>query len=97
MSKKRVYIAHPYGGKEENKQAVAKIIKELLKEHDDIVPVSPIHALGFMYNEMSYIEGMLACLTLLNSCDELWLCSDWEISRGCCMEFGYAFAKGDCL
>jgi len=33
---KKVYVAHPYGGKEENKQAVENIIRQFVKQHPDI-------------------------------------------------------------
>lgn len=88
----RVYIAHPYGGKEENKQKVEEIIRKLVKDNPDMMPVSPIHALGFLYNETEYIAGMNLCLKLLQSCDKLVLCPGWQGSKGCCME--YAFAQG---
>jgi len=40
---KKVYVAHPYGGEEENKQKVETIIKRLVKENPDNLYVSPIH------------------------------------------------------
>ena len=31
---------------------------------------------------------------MLRRCYELWLCGDWQESRGCNMEYGFAKAKG---
>jgi|LSQX01.2.fsa_nt_gb hypothetical protein len=53
---------------------------------------SPLHATGFLYNDVDYIDGMEHCFEALSRCDELWLCGNWRDSRGCNME--YAFAKG---
>lgn len=89
---KRVYVAHPYSGLEENKQKVEELIKRLVKMYDDIVFYSPIHSFGYLYESKEYIQGMNMCLNLLKACDELWLCGDWENSTGCMMEYSYAIA-----
>jgi nucleoside 2-deoxyribosyltransferase len=91
---RRIYIAHPFGGKDENKQKVERIIKKLIKKHPDILFVSPIHCTGFYYHDVTYEKGMEYCFELLNMCDTLLLCGDWKKSTGCCMEYGYAFARG---
>lgn len=118
-----IYVSHPYGGKEENKKAAAKIVDELrtgknsTQKHrlitiltPDSDPcfglvragiksnslmgetfVSPIHQLGAMYDDMSYIQGLNQCLELLNKCDSIFLCDGWKESKGCISE--YAFAR----
>lgn len=88
--RKKVYIAHPYDGLEHNKINVENIIKDLIKKHDDVLFISPIHLFGYLYYDVPYEEGMEYCLEILKECDELWLCKGWEGSRGCCMEFDYA-------
>ena len=90
---RRIYIAHPFGGKDENKQKVERIIKKLIKKHPDILFVSPIHCTGFYYHDVTYEKGMEYCFKLLDMCDTLLLCGDWKHSTGCCMEYGYAFAR----
>ena len=87
-----IYIAHPFGGEQENVEKVEKIIKGLLHKHPDCTFYSPLHATGFMYSQLTYLDGMEHCFEALSRCDELWLCEGWEKSRGCNME--YAFAKG---
>jgi hypothetical protein len=86
-----IYLAHPFGGKPENVQAVEKILMELIAIKDHAF-YSPLHATGFYYHKMSRLEGMAVCLEMLGRCDELWLYGDWKNSIGCLME--YAFAKG---
>ena len=91
---KLIYIAHPFGGLKENVDRVEKIIKGLLHKHPDCTFYSPLHATGFFYNELSYLDGMEHCFEALSRCDELWLCGNWRDSRGCNMEYGFAKGKG---
>lgn len=91
---KRWYIAHPYNMQEENKQSVEQIIKQIVKDNPDVLPVSPIHATGFLYAEMEYMDGMELCFELLSMCDELILCPGWEDSRGCKLEKEWAEKHG---
>ena len=85
------YIAHPFGGEQENVDAVEKIAKGLIHKHPDCTFYSPLHATGFMYSQLTYLGGMEHCFEALSRCDELWLCGE---SRGCNMEYGFARAKG---
>ena len=99
----KVYIAHPYGGKEENKAKVEKIIKDLIASdkrlseehlmgHAEYVYISPIHA--FAFTDGTYLESINMCFALLDGCNAIRMCGDWENSRGCNMEYAYAKAKG---
>lgn len=96
MKKKRLfYVSHPYGGKKENKEAVQSIIDSLKDAFDDSVDfISPIHVLGPLYHTIPYIDGLNLCLSLLDQCECIVLCGDWQHSRGCMAEYGYAIAKG---
>lgn len=89
-----IYIAHPFGGKQENADKAREIILDLLYKYPDCTFYSPLHATGFFYNELSYLDGMEHCFEALMRCDELWICGDWQTSRGCNMEYGFAKAKG---
>lgn len=57
------------------------------------VYVSPIHQQGFMYAGTPYLAGLQKCLELLRRCDVLLLCGDWQNSKGCLAEFGFATAR----
>jgi hypothetical protein len=87
IKEKVIYVAAPYGGKEENRAAVETKIKEFIKEYPQYCFVSPIHSFGFLYNTMSYDEGMEHCLTLLDLCTEIWILGD---SKGTRIERKYA-------
>jgi hypothetical protein len=89
-----VYVAHPFGGKEENVDKAQAIILDLIHKFPDYTFYSPLHATGFFYNEVSYLDGMEHCFEMLGRCDALWLCEGWQDSRGCNMEYAYAKGKG---
>jgi len=86
----KVYVAHPYGGEEKNKLSVEKIVLELTIKNSNILYISPIHALGYLYTALPYQQGMEYCYELLSTCDELLLCDGWEKSVGCMLEWHYA-------
>ncbi|MFA6661456.1 MAG: DUF4406 domain-containing protein [Bacilli bacterium] len=87
---KKIYVAHPYGGKDENRIDVEKIVLQLTAENPNILYISPIHATGYLYNVLSYDDGMRYCYALLDCCDELLLCNGWQDSKGCSLEEEYA-------
>lgn len=89
---KLIYIAHPFGGDPENVAKVEAIILDFVLKMPDHTFYSPLHATGFLYDSLDYLDGMDHCFEALSRCDELWLCEGWQDSRGCNME--YAFAKG---
>ena len=85
-----VYLAHPYGGNEENVEDAKRIVKNLIKKLPNTVFLSPLQATGFYYKDIPYINGMDHCIELLKRCDELLLCKGWQDSKGCCMEYAAA-------
>lgn len=91
---KLIYLAHPFGGKKENVEKAEKIITDLIHRLPEHTFYSPLHATGFFYKELSYLDGMEHCFEALSRCDELWLTGNWRESRGCNMEYGFAKGKG---
>ena len=43
---------------------------------------------------LEYDEYMKLDLMLLDMCDAIYMMNGWEKSKGACIEFGYALAKG---
>lgn len=91
MKKKLVYISHPSSGKIENTKHIEYIVRELLKSdalYSKYCFVSPVHCYGFMYDEYeeNYLKGLSFCTDLLEHCDIMLLCGEWETSRGCSVE-----------
>lgn len=90
-----VYVAHPYGGKQSNRDKINKIMSELIFADPNNSYVSPIHNFGFVYlTGDEYQKGLDVCLGLLWYCSELVLCPGWEDSRGCRAEREYAQKHG---
>lgn len=89
IKSKLVYICHEFGGKRENADKVAMLIKKLIDAFPDICFLSPIHSLGFFYQDVSYEKGMEYCLTLLDMCDECWTFGNKSMSAGCVIEKEY--------
>lgn len=91
----KIYIAHPFGGLQENKDKVEDIIIELVKMNENLLYISPLHLFGYLYNTVSYEQGMDWCLETLRTCDCLVLASDeWVNSKGCNIEVEFAKEKG---
>lgn len=95
--KVKVYFAHPFQGSKDNVTELERIVRSVVtknNENCEIVPVSPLHALGFLWEDVSYEYGLELCLELLNDCDVLALCGDWKSSYGCNVEYEFAKRHG---
>ena len=91
----KVYIAHPFGGKQENIERVQDIITDLIKRNEEVVYISPLHMFGQWYDLVSWEQGMEWCLQTLEGCDAIVFASDeWQDSKGCCMEMEFAKENG---
>ena len=90
MSNILIYISHAYGGKEENKAEVEKIVRQLVIDEPEHTYLSPIHATGFLYNDVPYDQGLQMCLKLLSRCDKMYVYKPYEGSQGVKAEIRYA-------
>lgn len=91
---KKVYIIHPFQGKEENRKKIDEICRVVAKM--GFLPVSPVHAFSFLKDEVPE-ERELAlklCQELVKGCDQAWLFGDWENSEGCRIEIRTAKKVG---
>ena len=91
---KRVYIIHPFQGKEENRKKIDQICRAVANM--GFLPVSPVHAFGFLDDNIPE-ERELAlklCQELVKGCDQAWLFGDWEKSEGCKIELRAAEETG---
>lgn len=43
---------------------------------------------------LSYNQCMENCYRLMDFCDAMYQCSDWENSKGALIEYGFAIARG---
>ena len=90
---KTVYVSHQYGGDKNNLKEVEEIIKTQQKKHPNYMFISPLHMFSFLYNDMSYEDGLELCLYQLAECDEIWVTGEkWYDSTGVIKEIEYANA-----
>lgn len=89
-----IYISHKYQGDNENKIEVEHIIEVMLAHNPNCKPVSPIHCFGWLYDRLSYQDGLNLCLALLDKCDIMLVYGDYTTSRGCNAEIDYCKAHG---
>ena len=82
-----IYCSHKFGGSMENAKAVELKIKRLQLADASNTYISPIHAFGFLYNEVDYLTGLNWCLELLSKCDMMIVLS--EMSKGVRAEIKY--------
>lgn len=90
---KKIYVSHKYGGDKNNLKEVEEIIRIQQKRHPSYIFISPLHMFGFLYNDMSYEDGLELCLHQLIECDEIWVTGDkWYDSTGVIKEIECANA-----
>ena len=95
---KRIYLSHPYGGNEANREkaaCLAKFYRELwaAEGKTDWVLVNPLEELKHMKGVDDEI-ALFAAVALMNSCDIILFADGWKKSRGCRYEHYIAHAKG---
>ena len=84
-----VYVAHAYGGKQENIERAKKITHDLQVNDLENCYICPLTAFSHLgYNEIGYEEEIALCLDLLQICDKLIVAS--EVSTGVKLEIDLA-------
>ena len=77
----RVYVAHCYGGKQENIERAKQITHDLQVKDPENCYICPLTAFSHLgYNEIGYEKEIDLCLDLLQICDKIIVAS--EISEG---------------
>lgn len=89
-----VYVTHPFGGDNQNKEKVSEIMRTLTEESHTHLFVSGITTFGYCYFDTDYQRGLDMCLWLLHQCDECWIYGDYENSKGCVAEIKYCEETG---
>lgn len=80
---KKIYVAHPFGGKKENYQSISDICNRLTAMK--LMPISPVHAFSFL-DDLNHVErkqALVFCIDLMKFADEVWVFGDWGSSEGC--------------
>jgi hypothetical protein len=85
----RIYVAHAYGGRQENVERAKKITHDLQVNDLENCYICPLTAFSHLvYNEIGYEEEIALCFDLLQICDKLIVAS--EVSTGVKMEIDLA-------
>lgn len=89
-----VYISHEFQNNPENIIEIETIIKKLQKEYPTYLFISPVHTFGYLYDEVSYEQGLNMTLFLLDTCcDEMWYVPS-DTSEGVAAEIAYCVKFG---
>lgn len=90
-----IYVAHPYGGNEENIRRAAECLRKLKKMYSDQTLFSPLHNWDWdSYDADHQAKPMQDCLTVLKKCDGIILCGMWRKSMGCMQEYAASCVLG---
>lgn len=83
------YVAHAFGGKQENIERARKITHDLQINDPENCYICPLTAFSHLkYKEIGYEEEMALCFDLLQICDKLIVAS--EVSKGVQIEIDLA-------
>lgn len=92
----RIYLSHPFGGKEENREraaAIAKFYRDVwAAEGKDYELINPLEYLEPLSEGVPERQMLKLAVNLLNSCDAVLFADGWRKSRGCRLE--HFAAKG---
>lgn len=94
---RRIYLSHPYGGKEENREkaaAIAKMYREIwaAEGKTDWILINPLEYLEPLSEGVPEWQMLKLAVNLLKSCDAVLFAPGWKHSRGCRLE--HFAAKG---
>ena len=83
---KKIYIVHPFQGKEENRKKIDSICKAVASM--GYLPISPVHAFSFLDDNIpeEREKALRFCKELVKNCDQAWCFGGWENSEGCKIE-----------
>ena len=92
----KVFISHPFASNPElYKEKVNKICQSIIYNHDDILPISPLHLWSFMHTDKGYREEILDyCKYMIDGCNEVFMyVYNNRITEGQKIELDYALKK----
>lgn len=91
---KKVYLAHPYGGKDYNVIWSRKLARRLSSEHSGCEILNAVGSLVRYKGVIPESQILQKGLDWLSECDELWVAPGWETSNGCKLEIAKAKELG---
>lgn len=92
MELNRIYISGAITNVPDFKERFAKAEMYLNAAYPNVEIINP--AKVTLPDTCTHADYMKIDLALLDLADCIYLLSNWETSKGACMEYGYALAKG---
>ena len=87
------YVAHRFGGKQENIERAKKITHDLQVADLENTYICPLLTFSHLeYGEIGYDAEIDLCIDILSNCDKLIVASD--LSKGVCKELDFANLVG---
>lgn len=89
---KKVYVSIPITGENYNDQRIHAFVVAtnlVQKDHEIITPFDVVRSVNTPYN-----EAMSKCIAALLDCDVIYLCKNWQKSKGCLAELQTALVYG---
>lgn len=89
-----VYVSHPFGGNKKNVGDTRVICKMEAMARPNVLFIPALNVTCRAYDDGVYIRDLKRLLELESKCDIVYMTGDWEKSKGCLIEMGYALGRG---
>ena len=87
----KIYISGAISNTDDFMERFAKVEKELTEQGYSVVNPAKVNAQ--LPEDTTYEEYMRMSFFMLDMADSIYMLSNYENSKGACMELGYAMAK----
>ena len=87
----KIYISGAISNTDDFMERFARAEKGLTE--NGYSAINPAKVNGQLPEDTSYEEYMKMSFCMLDMCDSIYMLSNYENSKGACMEYGYAMAK----
>ena len=91
---KRIFISGGVSIDPDYMEKFAQAEEFLSVEFDDYVVVNPARIMAELPPDTEYAQFIKIGLSLLDTCEEIYMLSDWKSSQGAQLEYQYAKCMG---
>ena len=89
----KIYISGAITNNKNYKEDFERAEDYLQIEYPSAEIINPALVNSFLPKSTTYEEYMKMCFCMLDMCDSIYMLSNYEQSKGACMEYGYAMAR----